>query len=73
MGAKFDLMVRACEIFANPSVFSEYTVEFAKRFGEHWILPDNPTEFLSLSDEMKWDWLSPPKERACDDDGSIPF
>jgi hypothetical protein len=53
MRAKFDLMVRACEIFANPSVFSDYTVEFAKRFGEHWLLPDNPTESLSLSYEMK--------------------
>ena len=57
MVAKLDLIVRACEAHANPSILSEYTVEFAKRFGEHWKLPDNPTEFLGLSDEMKMRWL----------------
>jgi hypothetical protein len=56
MAAKFDLIVRACEVGANPFAFSEYTVEFAKRFGEHWMLPANYMEFLSLSDEMKMRW-----------------
>jgi hypothetical protein len=69
MAAKFDLIVRACEVMANPLAFSEYTVEFAKQFGEHWMLPGNYTEFLSLSDEMKMQWLYGPKETSCD----IPF
>ncbi len=65
MKAKLDLVVRACEVLANPSAFSEYTVEFAKRFGEHWMLPNNREEFLSLSYEMKICWLMGPIEAAC--------
>ena len=60
MVAKLDLIVRACKVKASPSDFSAYTVEFAKRFGEHWQLPSNPMEFLGLSDEMKRRWLLGP-------------
>ncbi len=48
MKAKFDLMVRAYEVLASPSVFSRYTVEFAKHFGEHWMVPNNDKEFLEM-------------------------
>jgi hypothetical protein len=58
MRAKFDLRVRAYEVLACPSAFSEYTVEFAKRFGEHWIVPNNDKEFL----EMKTRWFTEPEE-----------
>jgi hypothetical protein len=34
--AKPALMRRARDVLANPSAFSEYTVEFAKRFSECW-------------------------------------
>ena len=54
--AKFDLIVRAYDVLANQSAFSEYTVEFAKRFGEHWIVPNNDKEFL----EMKTRWFTEP-------------
>jgi hypothetical protein len=37
MAAKADLILRVCEVDANPSTFNEYTVEFAKRFGENWV------------------------------------
>ena len=43
---------------ANPPAFSEYTVEFAKRFGEDWMLPNNDEEFL----EMKTRWFTEPEE-----------
>ena len=36
MKAKRDLMLRVCEVRENPSAFSEYTVEFAARFGQRW-------------------------------------
>jgi hypothetical protein len=62
LAAQFDLIVRACEVGANPSAFSEYTVQFARLFGEHWEIPNNPLEFLSLSDEMKWAWFN--RDRA---------
>ena len=65
MRAKFDLIVRAYEVLANPSAFSEYTVEFAKRFGEHWVVPNNDKEFL----EMKKRWFTEPEQSECD----IPF
>ena len=50
------------QVGANPSAFSEYTVQFARLFGEHWEIPNNPLEFLSLSDEMKWAWFN--RDRA---------
>jgi len=34
--AKASLIARVRDVEANPSAFSEYTVEFAKRFGQHW-------------------------------------
>jgi hypothetical protein len=37
LAAKSDLILRVCEVRANPSAFSEYTVEFAKRFGQNWV------------------------------------
>ena len=46
--AKLNLMVRAYEVFAGPSAFSKYTVEFAKYFGEHWIVPNNDKEILEI-------------------------
>jgi hypothetical protein len=36
MGAKADLIHRVREVNANPSIFSEYTIEFAKLFAEQW-------------------------------------
>jgi hypothetical protein len=66
MAAIFDLIVRACNVGANPSAFSDYTVGFAKRFGEHWKLPSNQTEFLGLSDEMKMRWFLGPEESTCE-------
>jgi hypothetical protein len=36
MQAKSDLISRVCEVRANPSVFSEYTVRFADRFSQQW-------------------------------------
>jgi hypothetical protein len=51
MRAKFDLIVRAYDVRANPSAFSKYTVEFAKRFGEHWIVPNNDKEFVKMTEE----------------------
>jgi hypothetical protein len=66
MAAKVDLFTRACEVRANPSAYSEYSVEFAKHFGERWELPDNPIEFLSLSGEMKL-------ERLGGSDEFVPF
>lgn len=36
MQAKFDLMSRVREVAANPSAFSEYTIEFARRFDQRW-------------------------------------
>jgi hypothetical protein len=35
--AKYDLILRVCRVNANPSAFSEYTVEFAKRFSRKWV------------------------------------
>ena len=37
MLAKSDLILRVCEVLANPSAFSEYTVEFAKLFNQDWV------------------------------------
>jgi hypothetical protein len=37
MLAKSDLILRVCEVHANPSAFSEYTVEFAERFNQDWV------------------------------------
>jgi hypothetical protein len=65
MRAKFDLMVRAYDVHANPSDFSKYTVEFANRFGEHWIVPNNDKELL----EIKTRWFTDPEELECE----IPF
>ena len=53
MRAKLDLMVRAYEVRANPSAFSKYTVEFANRFGEHWMVPNNDKEFLEMKEEFE--------------------
>ncbi len=64
MKAKFDLMVRAYEVLASPSVFSRYTVEFAKHFGEHWMVPNNDKEFLEMKKRF-----TEPEEFECD----IPF
>jgi hypothetical protein len=36
MAAKVDLFHRVREVKANPSTFSEYTIEFAKLFAERW-------------------------------------
>jgi hypothetical protein len=36
MAAKADLIHRAREVDANPSTFSEYTIQFAKLFAEQW-------------------------------------
>jgi hypothetical protein len=36
MAAKADLFHRVREVNANPSTFSEYTIEFAKHFAERW-------------------------------------
>jgi hypothetical protein len=65
MWAKFDLIVRAYDVRANPSAFSEYTVEFANRFGEHWIVPNNDKEFLKLKTRC----FTEPEEFECE----IPF
>jgi hypothetical protein len=37
MLAKSDLILRVCEVRANPSAFSDYTVAFAERFNQHWV------------------------------------
>jgi hypothetical protein len=37
MAAKSDLILRVCEVRADPPAFSEYTVEFAKRFEQNWV------------------------------------
>lgn len=37
MLAKSDLILRVCEVCANPSAFSEYTVKFANRFSQDWV------------------------------------
>jgi hypothetical protein len=36
MVARDDLAARAREVRANPSAFSEYTVEFVKALDQHW-------------------------------------
>ena len=36
MVAKIYLFRRVREVNANPSTFSEYTIEFAKLFADHW-------------------------------------
>jgi hypothetical protein len=51
--AKLNLMVRAYEVFAGPSAFSKYTVEFAKYFGEHWIVPNNDKEILEIKKKLR--------------------
>ena len=53
MTAKLDLMVRAYDVRANPSAFSKYTVEFANRFGEHWMVPNNDEEFLKMTERFE--------------------
>ena len=70
MRAKVRLYTRACEVRTNTSAFSEYTVEFARRFSEQWMLPDNDLEFLKLSDEMKMGWFT---KDIPDDFEEIPF
>jgi len=65
MSAKFDLFVRAYEVLAGPSAFSKYTVEFAKHFGEHWMVPNNEKEFLEMK-KMKIRWFTEPEEFECD-------
>jgi len=72
MWAKVALFTRACEVSTNPSAYSEYTVEFAKRFGEHWALPNNHKEFLSLTEEEKMRWLAPAMNSSLTEEG-IPF
>ena len=42
MAAKVDLFRRVREVNANPSSFSEYTIEFAKRFAEEWDVSGDP-------------------------------
>ena len=37
MKAKSDLILRACEVNANPLAFGEYTVEFANWFAQNWV------------------------------------
>lgn len=37
MKAKSDLILRVCEVSANPLAFGEHTVEFAKRFAQDWV------------------------------------
>jgi hypothetical protein len=72
MWAKVALFTRACEVSTNPSAYSEYTVEFAKRFGEHWALPNNYKEFLSLTDEEKMCWLHPSMNSGATEE-EVPF
>jgi hypothetical protein len=47
--------VRAYEVLADPSVFSDYTVEFAKHFSEDWEVPNNEEEFLFLKMKMRFE------------------
>src|SRR5262245_43812206 len=51
MVAKADLIHRVREVNANPSTFSEYTIEFAKLFAERWDCSqeyklDDPSDFI---------------------------
>ena len=45
-------IVRAYEVLADPSAFSKYTVEFAKHFGEHWMVPNNDKEILEMKKRL---------------------
>ena len=57
-------MVRAYEVLAGPSAFSEYSVRFARHFGEHWMVPNNDKEFLEMKKRF-----TEPEEFECD----VPF
>jgi hypothetical protein len=55
MSAKVDLFHRVREVNADPSIFSEYTIEFAKLFAERWDCTQEYT-FGDTSEEVSPDF-----------------
>ena len=52
--ARSDLILRVCEVRANPSTVSEYTVEFAEQFSQHWICsPEIDAEIRAVYPEHR--------------------
>jgi hypothetical protein len=65
MKAKASLFRRVREVKANPSIFSDYTREFAKLFAERWDCTKEhewETEFLGMgtSEARRWTGISRP-------------